>query len=294
MDSARVFASVRGAEPGPTLIVVASIHGNEPAGAVAASRVAATLREESVRGSFVAITGNVAASSRRVRCVHHDLNRAFLPDPVAAARRGEAPAGLGAEGAELRGLVRALDDARAAARGPVFLLDLHSTSGDGAPFLLLPTSGGARLASAVPLTAVSGLLGMLRGTMVEEFRGEFDGALVAECGSHGSSAAPDCAEAVIRCVLAETGIAPPDPDAPRRLESFRGALPASLAVAYRHAIAPADRFAMRPGWRHFDPVTAGTPVADDARGPVLAPVTGRMLLPLYQPVGDDGFFVAIG
>ncbi|MFN9706664.1 MAG: succinylglutamate desuccinylase/aspartoacylase family protein, partial [Planctomycetota bacterium] len=49
--------------PGPTLLVLAGVHGNEPAGVAAAQRVLAELarRDAPIRGRLVAFAGNLGA-----------------------------------------------------------------------------------------------------------------------------------------------------------------------------------------------------------------------------------------
>ena len=54
---------------------------------------------------------------------------------------------------------------------------------------------------------------------------------------------------------------------------------------------PADRFLMNPGWASFRTVAANQALGVDRDGPVLAPEQGRLLMPLYQPTGSDGFFL---
>jgi succinylglutamate desuccinylase len=48
---------------------------------------------------------------------------------------------------------------------------------------------------------------------------------------------------------------------------------------------------MRPGYANFQPIRRGEHLADDASGPVLAPEDGLILMPLYQSLGTDGFFL---
>jgi succinylglutamate desuccinylase len=65
-----------------------------------------------------------------------------------------------------------------------------------------------------------------------------------------------------------------------------------VEVRYRHVVRSTDGFSMRPGFESFARVHAGQALADDATGPVKCPESGRILLPLYQGVGDDGFFLS--
>ena len=77
-----------------------------------------------------------------------------------------------------------------------------------------------------------------------------------------------------------------------RLRRATKGVPGILEVTYRHAIDPQDRFQMRPGFRSFERVISGQVIADDAAGSVAVPSDGFLLMPLYQKLGNDGFFIA--
>jgi len=90
----------------------------------------------------------------------------------------------------------------------------------------------------------------------------------------------------------------PDPRAATRLADARAFLsrlsrnlPRVLEVRHRHFVGPKDQFTMRPGYASFQEVAENEHLADDETGPVIAPETGIILMPLYQPAGDDGFFI---
>jgi hypothetical protein len=68
-------------------------------------------------------------------------------------------------------------------------------------------------------------------------------------------------------------------------------IPSVLEVRYRHAIEAGDRFVMEPGYVNFQPVVRGQLLARDRRGEIRAGERGRILLPLYQSQGADGFFL---
>ena len=48
---------------------------------------------------------------------------------------------------------------------------------------------------------------------------------------------------------------------------------------------------MRDGYQNFQPIQSGEEIADDRRGPVRVGEDARLLMPLYQAQGSDGFFV---
>jgi hypothetical protein len=64
-----------------------------------------------------------------------------------------------------------------------------------------------------------------------------------------------------------------------------------VEVRHRHAIVPEDDFRMEPGFRNFQPVHRGQVLARDRKGEITARETGLILMPLYQRLGDDGFFL---
>jgi succinylglutamate desuccinylase len=48
---------------------------------------------------------------------------------------------------------------------------------------------------------------------------------------------------------------------------------------------------MLPGFKNFDLVREGRKLGDDNHGSVHSPADGRIFLPLYQPAGEDAFFL---
>jgi len=283
---------------GATLIVVGGVHGNEPAGVRAAHRVAQALtgRAEDLRGRVAFLIGNRAAYREGTRFLDRDLNRAWTQPWVEAVRAGEVEAS--AEDSEQAELLVELDRLLADSRGrPTYLLDLHTTSGGGGPFTAVADTLDAReLALTLPVPLVLGLEEMVDGTL-HDYIGRMGVTTIAfESGQHEEPEAVDRAEAAIWLLLEATGLLHPShiPEAApsRKLlaRSLQGR-PRVLEMRYRHGIESSDGFAMDPGWSNFKPVQKGDRVASDAAGRVAAPESGRVLMPLYQAQGEDGFFL---
>lgn len=303
-DTGRILGRIRGSRPGPTLIVVGGLHGNEPAGVVALQRVLAALwsREAHLAGDLVALRGNRRALAQGRRFVHRDLNRLWTREGVdgrrnaGARRRGEG-GGRGGEEEEQAELLQILEESIANARGEVFFLDLHTTSGPGAPFTTVADAPRSNaFASSIPAPLVLGLGEVLTGTL-DAYVSSLDvPSVVFEGGRHGSPGSIASSEAAVWLGLAGAGIvregAFPEVGAARTLLRRRTlGLPPVLEMRYRHPVEPEDGFEMLPGFRSFQRVSEGEVLARDRRGPVLSPSSGRLLLPLYQPQGEDGFFL---
>ena len=77
-----------GHRPGPTLICLGGLHGNEPAGVIATRRVLAALRgrESDLKGQIIGVVGNRQALAADQRFLDHDLNRAWHSDRMARLR----------------------------------------------------------------------------------------------------------------------------------------------------------------------------------------------------------------
>ncbi len=291
----RHVGSVRGRDPGPTLIVVGGIHGNERGGIVAARRILSRLAEEAVRGELVALAGNVAALSLGRRYQVKDLNRQWTDDHVVAVRR-MSERELDAEDRELLDLLRSIEDAMARARGPVFLMDLHTTSAAGVPFALCgDTLSQRRFGFSFPLPIVLGLEEQLDGVLSAFFTERGCVSIAIEGGQHDDPASIDNLEACLSVALVATGLVdrarvPEHDHAYRLLERRRGTLPPVMEVTRRHAIVAEDRFRMAAGFANLDHARRGQLLASDARGEIRADEDGLVILPLYQGLGSDGFF----
>ena len=73
----RIIGKYSNQKPGPTILCVAGIHGNEPAGVIAAERVQSNLDkiQVSMNGEFIALRGNLQALACKERYLDEDLNR---------------------------------------------------------------------------------------------------------------------------------------------------------------------------------------------------------------------------
>ena len=296
----RVIGRMDGPTPGPVLVCVAGLHGNEPAGVEALIRVLDTLTVEGYRieGTFVALRGNQAALAEHVRFIDTDLNRHWTRERLGRVALDREPDPTVSEDADLLELHDLIGDILDQATGESYLIDLHTTSGLSAPFTNIgDTLRNRRFAMQLPLPLVMGLEEHVEGTMLEFFNDRGHVTLGIEGGRHEDESSVDRIEAAVWLALEAAGMVS-DPRAAERLADARTALarltrhlPRVLEVRHRHFVGPNDRFDMRPGYASFQKVTANEHVADDESGPVTAAETGLMLMPLFQSAGDDGFFI---
>lgn len=299
----RQLANLRGAVAGPLLVTIGGIHGNEPAGLHASARVIDALAADGAglaAGDWVALAGNLGALARGARYIDRDLNRGWSNDALARLAC-DAPEARdkGAEDDEQRALFAALEAAFTAARGPVHVIDLHTTSADGYPFAVSADAGPARafaLAFGVPIFL--GLIERLEGALVPFLAQRGAIGVAIEAGQNDSPDSIDRHAAALWIALAELGLIAVDgahsaivADARALLEAARDDLPRAIEIVSRHALTSGDGFRMEPGFANIQAVRAGTLLAHDRSGEIRAREDSIVVMPLYQGQGDDGFFL---
>ena len=286
-----------GVEAGPSLVVVAGIHGNEPAGVEAARRVLARLADDDVplKGELVVLAGNLAGLRAGVRYFERDLNRTWSEAQVARLKT-KAPGSLVAEDKEQHELLAAIDEVQARARGVVHLADCHTSSAPGVPFVLFGASPAQRaFVQAFPIPVISGIVEQVEGVL-SEFVGRRGWVTFSvEGGQHEAPMSRDSLEAIIWLSMNQAGMlgdaAAREVDrASKVLDDMRGDLPRMVEVISRHSITAEDAFVMERGFRNVDRIAEGQLLARDCRGEVRAKENGVVVLPLYQALGNDGFF----
>lgn len=283
---------------GPTIVLIGGVHGNEPAGVVAIRRVLAELhaRRLPLRGKVVGLLGNPGALDRKRRFMTRDLNRGWSRPTLSALSHGY---GSGREDEAQRGLLHALapflDDPKGS---PITFLDLHSTSGPGAPFACIAdVKRNYTVARALPIPVILGIEEMLDGSLLGFLCDLGHAGIAIEGGQNDDPSTVLRHEAAAWIAMVAAGALREadvnDIETHRRgLGRTAKRLPRFVEVRHRHATTLDDGFVMEPGFSSFEPVRAGEVLARDRRGEIRAVEDGFVLMPRYQVQGDDGFFLA--
>ena len=286
--------------PGPSLVVLGAVHGNEVCGAHAIVRAIDDMthgRLRLLRGRLTLVpVANPLAFAQATREGQRNLNRRFLPQPDPQDYEDRITHQL----------------APLLAQHEV-LLDLHSFHTPGDPFAMVGprNNSGARepFARAAEEMALARALGAqqvvegwlevydraagLRGELPDDegigtneyMRSQGGYAVTIECGQHEDPEAIDVATRAIHGALAHLELA--HVPAPPR---FAGPAARLKDVVLRES--PADRLAQ--DWHSFDAVQAGDVIAHRADGtPVAAPYDGCVLFPHPEAeVGQELFYLA--
>jgi len=78
---------------------------------------------------------------------------------------------------------------------------------------------------------------------------------------------------------------------PPPLEEAGANYPDLLRIEYRHDLDTGTNFVMCPGYRSFQPVRKGELLARHRDREIRSEQDGIILMPLYQPQGNEGFFL---
>ena len=295
-EGEHLIGAYAGNQAGPTLIVVGSVHGNEPAGVQALLEIANVLPEMTadLNGRVYLLAGNTRALPQRVRFIDRDLNRSWTRECI--SRIGSDELLDISEGRDLTEIDRLLDSILITAKDEVYILDLHSTSASGVPFATVgDTLRNRTFAQKFPVTILLGIEEQLEGTMLEHLNNAGAVTLGFEGGQHDSPETIRSHAALVWLALVNSGILDagkvPDYSAKRELLAAGKRGPHVVEVRYRKAISPDDGFDMLPGFNNFDRISEGQVLASTRRGPVRATESGVILMPLYQKLGEDGYFI---
>lgn len=299
----RLLGRIGDPRAGNTILVVAGIHGNEPAGVIAARRVFDQLIASQVElaGELVLLSGNRRALAESRRFVERDLNRGWSAPRIQELRRTVvqsegSTARLSSEDAEQFDLLAQIDQVIERSFGAVYFLDLHTTSSSGYPFAMIMDGSPQRLfAYHFPLPIILGLLDQIDGVLLKYMHARGCVSLGIEGGQNEDPRSVAHHEAVLWIALGAAGLIPARevPEVGRHravLTQASYGCPRILEVVHRHSIRDEDRFHMEPGFANIHRVARGTLLAKDRTGEIRAPEDGVVFLPLYQAQGDDGFF----
>ncbi len=285
---------------GPTVVVTAGIHGNEPAGVFAVLDLLEQLRRSGkpFRGRFIGLAGNLAALGKCVRYIGHDLNRLWRRDIVEPLLAGQTPVGEDyAELGELKELYTEIKRIMASESGPIFFIDLHTTSSSSPPFIPFDdTLTNREFVEHFPVPGILGIEEFLPGTLLSYLTRYQHVAIGYEGGQHEDVLSIAFHRAMLLLSLQHAGCISvedfPELAAEEQLLR-RGAegLNGFFEVRFRYAIQPDEDFRMLPGFKSFQPVSKRQLLAENKAGAIPAPESGRVFMPLYQAQGADGFFL---
>ncbi|MEQ8555328.1 MAG: succinylglutamate desuccinylase/aspartoacylase family protein [Cyclobacteriaceae bacterium] len=293
----RILGKLEGKQPGPLIICLAAVHGNEPLGLHAFQNVYSALVKNKIpfKGKLIGLAGNIKAIRSGRRYLDYDLNRCWTEDFVQAVIEGRKNAQ--AEDEELRSIHQIISEEANGHHNLKVMVDLHGTSAEKGNFIVVPEElNGHPIITSLRIPIIVDLHKYLNGTLLSYYSDRGYVAFAFEGGLIGSSEAYRLHTSGLWEILETAGCVTGHDHHQQdhyssHLAEMSANLPAKVKVLYRHLVKPEDGFRMYPGFHNFQPVHKNQELAIDAQGVIKSPHDGLIFMPLYQPEGDDGFFI---
>ena len=306
MSTKRIIGEYTEGKKGPLLICVAGMHGNEPAGIKALELMFKMIEIEPLTnpsfefcGKLIGLRGNLKAIHLGKRFIETDLNREWTSENVARIKN-TPPGQLKNEDLEVYEILSIIEEEieRYQPEKVVFL-DLHTTTAFGGIFTISTDDPeSVRIGVELHAPVIKGMLKGIEGTTLHYFNNDnFEPETVAVCfesGQHEEHLSVNRAIAAITNCMRTIGCVRADDVENRHdalLIEYSKDLPKVAELIMCHRIKNGDNFKMVPNYQNFQEVKEGELLAYDRYGPIYAEADGRILMPLYQKQGDDGFFL---
>lgn len=302
----RIIGTYTGLEKGPLLIVFGGMHGNEPAGVLALEQLFKMLEREpsvnpgfSFKGKIIGIRGNLKALEQKKRFISKDLNRQWTVENVKRVTASPMET-LDPEDKELRILYKLVEKEIATYHPTeIVVLDLHTTTASGGIFTIVSDDKESiRIGLGLHAPVIKGMMDGISGTCLHFFKTENfhipTTCLAFESGQHDEPMSIPRAVSALVSFLRVTGAVKPEDVEHRHdelLQEYAKDLPELTELITVHRVEPDSGFLMKPGYQNFQPIMSGEILATNKQGNILSPIDGMILMPLYQPQGEDGFFV---
>jgi len=297
LEVSRYLGNV-GNQEGNTILFLGGVHGNEMAGVGALKKVfdRLELHQTSMKGRAVGLIGNLEATRLGQRYLYKDFNRIWTREVIDDLHYGRLDT-RHTEYAELEQLYQELQVIISQTKGKLFVIDLHTTSSPTIPFIVTnKTDSSMNFTHRFPMPVISGLTGFLDGTLLSYINDLGHVGLAYEAGQHKSHKSMIKHESFAWLCLHYTGICP-DLDE-EFIDHHHNVLQEELVtrtnsfkLISRYKIKTDEQFKMNPGYANFQKIYAGEELAENQDGVIQSPYDGYIFMPLYQPQGDDGFFI---
>jgi succinylglutamate desuccinylase len=290
----RIIGQIEGEKPGPCLIFIGGIHGNEPSGVFALHKVMQELKDNNIaiRGTVIALTGNLWALKSSERFHQADLNRLWLSESVKSLKNGtfEPDNEDEKQQAELYGIIKNLLSTKS---GPFYFFDLHTTSSKSTPFLTVNDSLlNRKFTQQYPVPMILGIEEFLDGPLLSYINELGYVSFGFESGQHDEISSVNNHIAFTYLSLVFSGaVAKESINFLKYFKSLGNMTGSIYEIYHQYKIHRDEIFVMEPDFVNFQSIAKGRLLATSNDQPVVATEHAIIFMPLYQELGDDGFFI---
>ncbi len=291
----RIIAKIEGEKKGYEIILISGMHGNEMAGVTGVEKVINFIKKNkiSVSGNITALRGNLGALNKDIRYIDMDLNRMWTNEYINNTDKKLNIYEL----KELKELSSAIDNICLGNFNNCVIIDFHSFSSQSGIFTIPANNQKSiKLAEAFQVQFVEKLTSDLKETAIQYYAFKGATALVFEGGQHYAEETEGNIMAAIYMALnhlkcVDKNDIPEFENHKERLRSKALKLPKHYELSYIHRIKNGNDFKMNQGYINFQEIKKDEILAYENQKPILSECNGRILMPLYQKKGNNGFYV---
>ncbi len=294
----RIIGNVLGEKLSPTIIIFSGIHGNENAGVSAGKNVIKKIENEHIKfqGNLFIIQGNINALKKGIRYEDVDLNRIWNKENIDKIKLSSNS--FNADENEQLEIYLQIKDIFKTQKGPFYFLDLHTTSSPTVPFITISDSLNNRdFSSKFPVPIVLGIEEYLDGPLLTYLNEFGHVSLGFEAGEHFDEQSVMNCEAFIWLALVYSKCV--KKSELNNLVYYKKELLKSkctnkykfFEIDLQYIIKKDEDFKMKSGFNNFEKIKNNQKLAKSNGKDVRAAMNGRIFMPLYQELGNDGFFI---
>ncbi len=291
----RIIGKYIGKINGPTIVFFAGIHGNEKAGVIALQKVFKNIFEHKKKGNIYGIVGNIKALNENKRFIDNDLNRLWTKSQLESLK---TKTNLNSEEQEQKELYVLIENILNTHQSqPIYFIDLHTTSSKTLPFITINDALiNRKFSKLFPVPIVLGIEEYLNGPLLSYINQLGYVSLGFESGQHNDKEAITNCIAFINLALVYTKIISVKkiigyPIYFNQLRTNSEDLTKIFEVVFLHRISENETFNMLPGFKSFQIINKGLPLANNNSHTIKSVYKGRLFMPLYQKQGKEGFFI---
>ncbi len=296
INPSRMLGAIKGSKNGPSIVIFAGIHGNEMAGVKASKIVLEKIKNQNIsfKGNLNVVLGNLNALKKGIRYEHIDLNRIWKQENINTLNNISST--KNAEEKEQLEIYYCIKNILKTNSGPFYFLDLHTTSSPTIPFITISDSlNNRKFSSKFSVPIVLGIEEYLDGpllTYINEF-GHI--ALGFEAGEHYDIESVKKSEAFIwsalvnsKCILRNSFS---DYDKYENMLSEINFKNVYFEIVFKYTLTENENFKMHKGFNNFESISKDQGLAVSDGRDLTASIDGIIFMPLYQELGDDGYFI---
>lgn len=296
INPSRMLGAIKGSKNAPSIVIFAGIHGNEMAGVKASKLVLEKIKNQNIsfKGNLYVVLGNLNALKKGIRYEHIDLNRIWKQENINTLNNFSST--KNAEEKEQLEIYYCIKNILKTNSGPFYFLDLHTTSSPTIPFITISDSlNNRKFSSKFSVPIVLGIEEYLDGpllTYINEF-GHI--ALGFEAGEHFDIESVKKSEAFIwsalvnsKCILRNSFS---DYDKYENMLSEINFKNVYFEIVFKYTLTENESFRMHKGFNNFESISKDQGLAVSDGRDLTASIDGIIFMPLYQELGDDGYFI---